>query len=75
MNPKLRLLLVALFGVCEVVALIIVVPTVILAMGPYGLLVCARSACAYARNISSFRAPSPAGNYEPGGGSANPHAG
>ena len=70
MNPKLRLLLVGLVAICEVVALFIVVPTVILAMAAYGLLVCARSASAHARSISSLTRGSPPGSYDPAGGSA-----
>jgi len=75
MNPKLCLLLAAFFGACEVVALFIVVPIVLLATAAYGLLVCARSASAYARSISGLTQASPPGSYDPASGSVDAGAG
>ena len=69
MNPKLRLLLVALFSVCEMLALIIVVPMVVLAITAYGLLVCVRVASEHVSNVSSLTRSPPPGSYDPAGGS------
>ena len=70
MTPKLNLLLVAFFAFCEVLAFIVVVPTMAIAIAAYGLLVCARAASRRARSLSSLTEPLPGETYDAASGSA-----